>query len=37
MIDVPVAKKAKSIVEKAQLANMAVSKVLDQWKDQEPE
>ena len=29
MIDVPVARKAKSIVEKAQLANMPVSKALD--------
>jgi len=30
-LDVPVARNAESIVKKAQLANMPVSKVLDQW------
>lgn len=37
MIDVPVARKAKAVVEKAELCGYDVGKVREEWKDQEPE
>ena len=37
MIDVPVARKAKAIVNKAELCGFDVKKMQEKWKDQEPE
>lgn len=37
MIDVPVVKKARSIIERAELCELDVAAVKKKWKDQEPE
>lgn len=37
MIDVPVAEKAKNIVQRARLCGAPVEEVMDKWKGQEPE
>lgn len=37
MIDVPVARKAQAVVERAKLCGYDVEKVREEWKGQEPE
>jgi citrate lyase subunit beta-like protein len=37
MIDVPVARKAKGIVKRAELCGINIDEVREKWKDQEPE